>query len=132
MITRNGWYRGIVERILIDDDGMDILFAFIFLGFFLIRGTQYGSNDEEGKERKGQNLMDGVKKEVSMGSMFDVALWYILYCFHYYISVVSYYTYISVVMAHNRTRNNNCNRYLLDTMMMLLLLLFLFLFLLSY
>ena len=69
MITRNGWYRGIVERILIDDNGMNILFAFIFLGGFLIRGTQYGSNDEEGKERKGQNLMDGVKKEVSMGSI---------------------------------------------------------------
>ena len=88
MIIRNGWYRGIVERILIDDNGMNILFAFIFLGGFLICGTQYGSNDEEGKERKGQNLMDGVKKEVSMGSMFDVALGYILYCFHYYISVV--------------------------------------------
>ena len=56
MITRNGWYRGIVERILIDDDGMDILFAFIFWGG-LIRGTQYGCNDEEGKERKGQNLI---------------------------------------------------------------------------
>ena len=52
MITRNGWYRGIVERILIDDDGMDILFAFIFFGGVLIRGTQYGSNEKEGRRKK--------------------------------------------------------------------------------